>query len=217
MNLISNPVELVPIFGKLTAPGSKIEVRMFRGRDPRSAFFDATPDGIRQMVNAATSWNDDARVTGVYFCSGELSPDFNGGAAGDNDVVRRRVLFLDFDPVRPGDTSATDSEKAKAWDKLRSVVDFLIDLGFPQPITADSGNGFHAHFRIDEPARDSGLVSRCLQALDKMFSDSAVKLDVKVGNASRLARFYGTVSRLGESTQARPPRLAGVVSIPDGW
>ena len=88
-------------------------------------------------------------------------------------------------------------------------------LGWPTPIIADSGNGWHLLYRIDLPGDDGGLVHRVLQVLAKRFNDESVTIDTKVGNASRICKLYGTIAAKGEPTFDRPHRVSTIVSIPD--
>ena len=82
------------------------------------------------------------------------------------------------------------------------------------PIIADSGNGWHLLYCIDLPADDGGLVARVLKALAAKFSDAAVDIDTKVGNASRICKLYGTVAAKGKHSPERPHRVSKVIEIP---
>lgn len=78
------------------------------------------------------------------------------------NIIARSWLLIDASPVRTSGISATDSEKALAMAIIRKVKDYLRDKhGWPNPILADSGNGYHMIYRIDLPADDGGLVQRC--------------------------------------------------------
>lgn len=135
----------------------------------------------------------------------------------DADIVCRRWLPIDLDPVRPSGVSSTNEEKAAAQKKARLVVAHLTGLGWPAPVLGDSGNGYHVLYRInlpnDDPARD--LVKGCLESLASMFSDKAVSVDTKNFNAARIWKLYGTTARKGEDTQDRPHRKARILSVPD--
>lgn len=71
----------------------------------------------------------------------------------DDDVTRRRFLLIDVDPVRAagfeGD-SATDAEKSEAWRVLAMVGEYFDRCHWPRPVVVDSGNGFHAYYRMPE-------------------------------------------------------------------
>ncbi len=87
-------------------------------------------------------------------------------------------------------------------------------LGWPDPIAADSGNGWHLLYHIDLPAIDDGLVQRCLESLAARFDDDLVKIDRTVFNPARIWKLYGTVAAKGDATPDRPHRLSRIVSTP---
>jgi len=134
----------------------------------------------------------------------------------DADVVVRRWLPLDFDPVRPSGISSTDVEHLAALQRARTARKTLTGLGWPAPIFADSGNGAHLLHRIDLPndhaSRD--LLKRLLDSLDMLFSDEAVVVDKTTFNAARIWKAYGTVAHKGDSTVDRPHRLARLLEAP---
>lgn len=133
----------------------------------------------------------------------------------DKDVVHRRWLLIDVDPVRPSGVSATAEEKAAAQPIIEGVRNDLRKRGWPDPMLIDSGNGYHAWYRIDLPADDGGIVERTLKALAAVHDTPTVKLDTSVFNAGRIVKLPGTWSRKGDSTRDRPHRLARVLTGPD--
>jgi P4 family phage/plasmid primase-like protien len=136
-------------------------------------------------------------------------------AAKDADVLGRRWLLIDVDSIRPdADCSATNEEKEKAWGVIERAKAYLREQGWPEPVVADSGNGYHLLYRIDLPADDNGLVKRVLQRLSRFSTDDA-EVDTQVSNASRLTKVYGTMARKGEHTRERPHRRSGVISMPE--
>jgi replicative DNA helicase len=130
----------------------------------------------------------------------------------DNCVMCREWLLIDADPVRPvADISATDDEKSAARAKVQEVKGFLEGVGWPAPVLADSGNGYHLLYPIELATEDDGLVKRILNALGDMFDTDRVQIDRKVFNPSRICKLYGTVSRKGDSTPDRPHRRAKIL------
>ena len=115
---------------------------------------------------------------------------------------------------RPG-ISSTDEEKQAALDRVNAVRQQMTEWHWPAPILADSGNGWHLLYRIDQPVDDGGLVERCLKALDQRFSDSQVKIDTTVHNPARITKCYGTWARKGDSTPTRPHRQSRILEVPD--
>lgn len=167
--------------------------------------------------------------TNCYFILNPINPDllsraFNRlqpkakFATADTDIVRRKWLFIDFDPKRAADISATDAEKKLARPKLIGVRDWLRDEhGFPDPIIASSGNGDHLNYRVDlENDEDSKLlIQKVLKAIGAKFSSSDLEIDLKVFNASRPCKLYGTWARKGDHTESRPHRQSYIESLPN--
>lgn len=133
----------------------------------------------------------------------------------DGDVVARRFLLVDFDPVRPAGLSSSESEHQAALDRACECAGALRDEGWPAPVIADSGNGAHLLYRIDEPVNDAGLVRSCLAALAFRFGDGTVDVDESVHNPARICKVYGTWARKGDCTEDRPHRQSRLLSTPD--
>ena len=135
----------------------------------------------------------------------------------DNDIDKRRIILLDFDPERPSDTNASNEEVKCAETKMRAVYRYLRDQGFSAPVVAFSGNGYHLYYKIDLDNTDENkeLVQNFLHSMDMMFSDESVKVDVSVFNASRIAKVIGTTSNKGSNTEERPQRLSYFVHVPE--
>lgn len=133
----------------------------------------------------------------------------------DGDILCRRWLFVDVDPVRPAGISATDDEKSAARETAECLRDSLESVSWPEPVMVDSGNGFYLLYRINLPADDGGLVSRVLKAMSASMSTETVHIDTSVSNAARIARIPGTWNRKGDHRPERPHRLATVLHVPD--
>ena len=70
----------------------------------------------------------------------------------------RRWLLVDADPVRDPHVSATETEKRTAHEIAQQIRADLAAQGWPAPILADSGNGYHLLYRVDLPGADGGTV-----------------------------------------------------------
>ena len=208
------------------------EVRVIYGGNRRGAvsiyFLGAEGDETASRV-AEMGMN----AKGVYVVMNSVPPEFiersprncNGrettsNATRDRDIVCRQRLLIDFDPHSPergADDSATDEEKAAAHARMESVREYLSEMGLPDPVIADSGNGWHLLYRIDLPNDDDAkdLVREVLGALSERFSDEAVDIDTSVYNASRLTKIYGTRARKGEDRPERPHRISHLISVPE--
>lgn len=138
-----------------------------------------------------------------------------GDSTKDKEITRRRRLLIDFDANRATGISATVSEKQAAKKMSESVDLFLHDLGWPDSIIGDSGNGIHLIYGIDLPIDDNGLIENCLKALDQKFSNSEVKVDATVHNPARITKLYGTLVCKGDHTTDRPHRMSRILEVPE--
>ncbi|MFI4911152.1 MAG: hypothetical protein ACIAQZ_05740, partial [Sedimentisphaeraceae bacterium JB056] len=163
---------------------------------------------------------------GVYVTLNPVNPDLLARAnnrfkkaksretTGDKDIICRRWLLIDVDPVRPAGISATDAERNLSFEKAMEISEGLASMGFPAPMYVNSGNGSQLLYKIELPADDGGLVQQCLQALSPC-STEAVQVDLSVHNPARICRLPGTWNRKGDSTQNRPHRLAEILERPE--
>jgi len=196
---IYNAPALAKLYQLLIEPGQVVELRaisvQFSSGRPHSeaGFFDSNhllpvaKEGLRLSKVAK----------GVYFTLNPLHHDLlarrcnrvawaaEGELAKDKNVLARRWLLVDVDPVRDALISATDAEKEHAWDTVQAVREFWRSKGWPAPWLADSGSGFHLLYRIDLPADDGRLVRGVLQALAHRFDSAAAKIDQAVFNPAR--------------------------------
>lgn len=131
----------------------------------------------------------------------------------DVDIIKRRWLPIDFDPVRPAGISSTDKEHEAAIQRAQDAREWLFGMGFPSGILADSGNGGHLLHRIDAGNDDAArtLIEGTLRALNERFSDDKVKVDLTTFNAARIWKLYGTMACKGDSTKERPHRMARIL------
>lgn len=135
----------------------------------------------------------------------------------DSDIVAREWLLVDLDPKRPKGTSSTQEQIEKALDKCGKIHNFLLEQGLPRPIIGFSGNGYHLLYRLKMRNTDEhrDLVKQFLSALDELFSDGIVNVDVVNFNAARVCKLYGTMAQKGVSSEERPHRMSKIVKIPD--
>jgi hypothetical protein len=176
---------------------------------------------------AFTAWfRPSGTAKGVYFMMNPIKPDLlarrcnrvdvaaNDDCTKDKDILCRRWLLVDADPVRDKKISATDAEKAKSLEVIQAVGDYLRGQGWPDAILCDSGNGYHRLYRVDLPADDGGVVKRILKALARRFDTPEVEIDKSVFNPARICKLPGTLARKGDNMPARPHRLARVLEVP---
>jgi hypothetical protein len=110
----------------LSDPGDVVELRAIKNGSTAAGYFDDT--GILSREAAKL---DEQGFT-VYITANPTNPALLSRAANrikrplkettsDRDVLRRRWLLIDFDPVRPAGVSSTDKEKEAAFGRAREV------------------------------------------------------------------------------------------------
>ena len=213
-------VETITNYLKLfIKPGQVTELRAFADQI-YSGYYDH--DHLESMAQAAVELERKG-ARGVYFLPNPINPDLlqrspnrmqvAGKTTTDADVISRRWLLVDVDPVRPADTSASESERQHAWQVASHVQSCLSAAGFQSPIIACSGNGWHLSYLV-EKLNDTAIREEfraILAGLDKRCSSEHAKVDVRTYNASRIWKLYGTTSRKGNHSDDRPHRVSWVV------
>lgn len=212
------------IIETLFDPDQVIEVRVIRGtKDIRSGFYTDRAKLYRDVVEQ----DADPTVKGIYTVLNKITPDIlkdrsprqingiaTGSATKDENVIRRKWVVLDFDPIKAtteSNSSSTDNEKTETMERAKSCEEYLTTAGFPEPIRGDSGNGTHRIYRIDLPndQKSYDLIAEFLAKMNKKF-----QIDVTMKNASRISKLYGTVARKGDNTPERPHRRSRLISLP---
>lgn len=222
----------------LFRPGDVFEVRAPGCRDRPDATYAYTCSGyftfdtLDRAADEIAALDHSAVAPGIYITLNPVAPALLARAANrikprarettqDKDVMHRRWLLIDVDPVRPAGVSATDSELALALERALVIAEYLAALGWPASIMAMSGNGYHLLYHVDLPTDDAGLVKAVLAALADRFSDDAVVIDRAVHNAARIVKVVGTVSRKGDELRGavgqddRPHRRSEFVDVPE--
>jgi P4 family phage/plasmid primase-like protien len=216
--------ELRHAAGVLLQPGDVVELRAPKAgkRGTISGYYN---DFERLVQDTA---DIDGEAPGVYWTLNPVNPDLLARAANrcvpyardttsDRDIVRRIWLPIDCDAQRPSGLSSTDAEHEAALERARTIRADLRELGWPDPVYADSGNGAHLLYRIDLPNDEAGraLVQRTLEALHFRYSDEVVKVDTTMFNAARICKAYGTWARKGDDVPERPHRQAQILERPE--
>ncbi len=208
------------------APDGVVEVRALADGATHSGYFD----DHEALARAAEALDADPGVAGIYVTLNTVNPALlarranrikmrlsrKDATTADTDILRRRWLPVDIDPVRPSGVSSTDTEHAAALDAAGRIAAYLAEQGFGEPLRADSGNGAHLLYRVDLPNDDAAteLIKGILVTLDALFSNETITVDTANYNAARIWKLYGTLSRKGDSTQERPHRRAKILSVP---
>lgn len=225
---MENKETIITALRTLFEPGDVFEIRILDAVLPNSnwphiesGYFDY--DHIETVPNALANFKT---YGGVYVTLNPVNPDLLARAnnrfrkarsretTSDQDILRRRWLLIDIDPVRPAGISATDAEHNLSFDTAMKITGELASRGFPRPMCVSSGNGTQMLYRIEIPRDDNGLVQNCLLALSPCSTDQ-VHIDLSVHNPARICRLPGTWNRKGDSTDTRPHRIAKILDKPD--
>ncbi len=212
----------------LFIPGQVTEVRALGKWGTASGYFN----DVEKLASAVQILENRGEYAGIYVTLNPVNPDLlarranrmetklsrSDSTTGDADIISRRWLPIDIDPVRPSGVSSSGSEHEAAIEKAGDIAGYLTGIGWPQPVIADSGNGAHLLFRVDlqndDNARDQ--VKGVLETIHLLFSDTVCQVDRAVFNAGRIWKLYGTTSRKGDNIADRPHRPARIISVPDG-
>jgi hypothetical protein len=203
-------------------PGQVSELRAFGEDGGYSGWFDHMH--LESMASAAVELERTAVCRGIYFTPNPVSPDLlsrrpnqigpSGRCTTDADIIARRWLLVDVDPVRPAGANSTEEERKSAWTVATQVQTAMTAAGFAEPIIGSSGNGWHLSYPVD-CANDDESKERFRQiliGLDARCSTGLAKVDAKTFNAARIWKLYGTRARKGPSTGERPHRVAFIAS-----
>lgn len=222
--------EIVRVLRLLHERGEVFEIRAPKvpRRGTVSGYYD---DPIRAARDIMTQLERQAPL--IYITLNSVRPELLARAANrlrdhadtttsDSEIVTRTRLAFDFDPQRPAGISSTDIEHAAAIERAAAAAAYLAGWGWPEPITADSGNGAHLIYRIDLPndQESRALIDRVLRGVAAFMDDHGgtspcIRIDTTMSNASRIVKLYGTVARKGDPIPDRPHRRSRLLTIPD--
>ncbi len=94
-------------------------------------------DDRERFAEDAAILDAEETAKGIYFTFNPVKRELllrsrntltRGSAACDDDIVARRTLGFDVDPVRPKDTNATDAQHNAALDRAAEMLSFLGEL-----------------------------------------------------------------------------------------
>ncbi|MDY4606008.1 hypothetical protein [Clostridium tertium] len=169
-------------------------------------------DGVNNIFFTLNLFSEDLLARGK-----DRLIEYASHTTSDSEITRREFLLIDVDPKRPAGVSSTDEELQSSEIVLREVVSYLRSEGFPEPIIACSGNGYHALYKVDlsNTKEATQLNKDFLYALDGKFSNDKAQVDKTTYNAARITKMYGTMACKGDSTESRPHRRSRIVQAPD--
>lgn len=225
---VINESEIRKAIAALHPDGELFEVRCIHGSWNASGYFTSADKLIEQLTYGKVK--DDANI---YITLNAIKPECysreqhdkfieaRGGAklitTSDNDIEGYNWLMIDLDPKRASGVSSSDAELDAAKAKANEIYQALYTAGWEDPIIAVSGNGVHLLYKImlenSESRRE--LVKRVLNALNALFSNDVIDVDVKTFNPARICKLYGTMAKKGANTTERPHRMSYLQVVPD--
>lgn len=204
--------------------GELFEVRAIDGRWNASGYFTSADTLIEQLRLAKIK-----PKANIYITLGCIKEDCYARAqhdriieyatptTTDSDIVGYNWMMVDLDPVRTTGVSSSEPELEAAKKKANDIYLYMQQQGWSEPVIAVSGNGVHLLYKVhikNEPEKVN-LFRDALQALNAMFADSEIDVDVKTFNPARICKLYGTEAKKGANTEDRPHRMSFIQSIPD--
>lgn len=169
-------------------------------------------DGVNNIFFTLNVFSEDLLARGK-----ERLIEYASHTTSDSEITRREFLLIDVDPKRPAGVSSTDEELQSSEIVLREVVSYLRSEGFPEPVIACSGNGYHALYKVDldNTKESTQLHKDFLYALDSKFSNEKAQIDKTTYNPARITKMYGTIACKGDSTESRPHRRSRILQVPN--
>lgn len=221
MNMIDK-TRLQQWWNLFVGDGNFTEVRIL-GKFQYSGYFKS----VENLYNAILPYIDMPDEQ-VYFVMNEINPACYGRQQSehivkspkitttDGDILRRKTIMIDFDPVRATGVNASDEEFELAHKVAGRVFKYLQQQGFSDPIVCKSGNGWHLQYRVDldNSTETTDVIKRFLKYLASQYSDDKVDVDEKVFNLARLCKLYSTTAKKGANIPERPWRVSEIVYIP---
>lgn len=216
-------IELKKWWDTFVGEGNFTEVRIL-GRFSYSGYFRNFENLISQ-IEPYTNMDDEQ----IYFILNSIDKDCYARpqcekfvkspktTTTDSDIIRKKFLLLDFDPIRKSQTNSSDAQFELAHKKAQDVYRFLIrEHGFTDSIICISGNGWHILVPVDLPCDEetNKIVKNFYTYMGSIFSDNEVEFDEKVYTNARLTKLYSTWAKKGANLPSNPWRQSKIVYIP---
>lgn len=214
--------ELIHTFSIINPSAEYMEVRILNtSTGTLSGYFNTAEDIYNAIRSLDGKYN-------IFFTLNQISREiiarsqnhftkYAKNTTTDSEISRRKWILLDFDPIRPAGISSSEEELKAAKSCAMKVRKYLSENGFPEPVFALSGNGYHLLYScdMDNGEQERETIKKFLEALDQQFSDETVKVDRANYNAARICKLYGTVSCKGDDTEERPHRRSRIIKAPE--
>ena len=199
------------------------EVRIL-GKFQYSGYFKSF-DNLCKQLEPYTEMDDEQ----IYFVMNNISGDCYArpqcekflkspkATTKDDEIISRKFLLCDFDPIRLPNISSSPEQFELAHKKAQDVYRYLKDdCGFEDMVVAISGSGWHLLIPVNIPCNEETdkIVKDFYAYMGCKFTDDKVEYDVKVYNRSRITKLYSVVSKKGANLPSNPWRQSKIVYIP---
>ncbi len=206
----------------LAVPGQAVELRIpgLNGKRIDSGYFNDP------MKLAQAAFKYEGCAEGIYVTLNPVNPallargnnrmkEYARHTTADKDVLQRRWIFVDFDPIRPAGISSSNDELLTAQERAVAAQQWLTERQICS-VLCNSGNGTHLLIPVDLPNDEASteLVKGILSILDTQFTDEQVKVDTSTLGAGHLVKLYGTMACKGDNIPDRPHRRSAILTVP---
>lgn len=147
-NLNELQKEGLKTFEILVEPGQFTEVRLLNTKQGTlSGYYNDVDKLIEHIKRYDGNYNIyitmNALSEGIEARGKNHLKSYAKNTTSDKEIRCRRWILIDLDPERPAGISSTEQELKLSEELGRKIQGYLTDCGFPEPVTALSGNGFH--------------------------------------------------------------------------
>ncbi len=215
-------IELKKWWDIFVGDGNFTEIRIL-GRFQYSGYFKSF-DNLCKQLEPYTNMEDEQ----IYFVLNRIDESCYARpqceklvksvkvSTNDNDIISRRFVMIDCDPIRKSSVNSNEFEFNCAMQKARDIFRFLRENGFQDAIVCHSGNGAHLQLLVDLPNDDetTEILKRFYKYLGQRFTDEHVDIDQKVFNLARLCKTYSTYAKKGANLPDRPWRQSKIIYVP---
>ena len=210
----------------LFSPDDMVEVRGKKlDKKIRSKFYADQ----QQMVRALAKANAGGKFEALWYTLQRLKPGIdpetksvNGQTTNTSDILSYEWLVIDVD--RKDEASkklnATNEELVELHAAALRVIAWLASKGFPEPVLACSGNGWHILYKLNHLLlTEYPLLEDVLRAVWHQFLAEPVRvIDRSLADPCQVIKAYGTESRKTPADHpdilVRPWRVSYWESVP---
>lgn len=215
-------IELKKTWDLFVGENGFTEVRIL-GKFQYSGYFKSF-ENLCSQLEPYTNMDDEQ----IYFVMNRISSDCYArpqcekfvkspkATTKDDEILQRKFLLCDFDPVRLPNISSSPEQFELAHKKAQDVYRYLRDKGFGDCVIAISGSGWHILIPVNIPCNEETdkIVKDFYTYMGSVFSDNKVEFDEKVYNRSRITKLYSTYAKKGANLPTNPWRQSKIVYIP---